>query len=134
MRTITVIRTAAGLRRFREENRMRPNWHEPDEQGVDAFPAVGTSFDNASADPLEFEVSRAVERDDDSVYAFEVSVLPAASAKNPRFPRGVAMGEHGVVLFRDYEPVAFVNLADLLAFASGHEGDGEDEEVEVPWR
>ena len=74
---------------LRNELGVRVDWHEPDEQEVDAR-VVGASFDNAG---------------------FWGS--PQTSYK--------AYEELHVVLYKEGDPVAAVNLATLCAWASGLE-------------
>lgn len=105
---IRTLRTRAELVAFAREHELREDWHEPDEQDVDAFPAIGHSFDNAAADPADFRVEYARRQDEGGIHATVFSALPA---------REVA--EHGVFLFVGGEPAAFVNLADLFAWACG---------------
>jgi hypothetical protein len=95
------------LMAFVERAGMR-RWHEPDESGVDAFPAVGSSFDNACASPLDFELR----------WAREFAPGEGADVVVQIHQR-VEAAEHGVFLFHNSEPVAFVNLAMLFAFATG---------------
>jgi hypothetical protein len=49
------INTNEELIAFRNEHRMREDWHEPDEQGIDCFLRDGT-FDNAHCDDGEAHV------------------------------------------------------------------------------
>lgn len=112
--TIENITTRAQLVAFQERYRMAADWHEPDEQDVDAFPAIGFDFDNAVCNGRGFRV-RVARTNDESGDATEFSVLPDTQHGYP---------EHGVFLFHHAEPVAFVNLALLLAMACGYEGLG----------
>ncbi len=96
---------------FQCEHGVRRDWHEPDEQDIDAWPAVGLNFDNACCDPTDFDVGYARRQDDGGIYDTVYRVLPIKPG-----------AEHGVVLFHEGEPVAFVNLACLLAFATGWNG------------
>ncbi len=105
------IQTRRQLIAFKRSHRMRENWDEPDEQDVDAFPAIGRSFGCESGDPSDFAVEYARRQDEGGIYA---TVFSALSRSN--------CSEHGVFLFHDGEPVAFVNLALLLAMACGYEG------------
>lgn len=84
-------------------------WHEPDEHDVDAVPAVGYSFDNAFCNPEGFELT---------VRQSESGHTVAQATVNFAEPRSATI-EHGVFLLHDGEPVAFVNLAMLFAFATG---------------
>lgn len=105
------IQTRRQLVAFARVHKMRKSWHEPDEQDVVAFPAVGHSFDNADCDPSHFDVQYARRQDEGGIYAEVFSALPQDRC-----------AEHGVFLFHGGEPVAFVNLALLLAMACGYEG------------
>jgi hypothetical protein len=109
--TVLNILTRRQLMAFQRAYRMRESWHEPDEQDVSAFPAVGHSFDNAGCDPSDYDVEYARRQDDGGIHATVFSVLPKTNN-----------AEHGVFLFHDGEPKAFVNLALLLAMACGYEG------------
>jgi hypothetical protein len=81
------------------ELRVRPDWHEPDEQEVTAE-VRGKSFDNAGFWGIRDEA------DFLGRYGYDGT-------------QGVEMY---VTLFQDGKPVAEVNLATLLAFATGYEG------------
>lgn len=85
---------------------VRPDWHEPDEQGVTAE-VHGSSFDNAGFWGQEAE-GRAIADG-----------------------YGADFMEMWVTLSKDGKPVAEVNLATLFAWATGYEaGDnGIDEGV-----
>lgn len=82
------IRTQAELRRTAEILGVRPDWHEPDEQGV-TVQVLGTQFDNAGFWGMEFLDEHAADR-----------------------------AELFVVLIKDGRPVAEVNLATLFAWAA----------------
>lgn len=81
------IRTQAELIDLARELGVRPDWHEPDEQGLTACTA-GTSFDNAGFWPTS-----------EADYTVE---------------------QH-VILYKNGEAVAAVNLATLFAWATGWE-------------
>lgn len=94
------INSRAQLFEFAADHGLRPDWHEPDEQGINAR-IVGTHLDNAMGSTME-----TIPRDDPS---------------NPH-------GEFNVVLRRSviddetwaetFEDIAVVNLATLLAWAA----------------
>lgn len=86
------VRTRGELHRAAEILGVRPDWHEPDEQGV-TVQVLGTRFDNAGFWGMEFLDEHAADR-----------------------------AELFVVLIKDGRPVAEVNLATLLAWATGLEG------------
>jgi hypothetical protein len=71
---------------------VRPDWHEPDEEGVDAK-VFGNNFDNAGFWPK------------------------GSGAKN--FDGKEVVLEKHVVIYKDKKPVAAINLATLLSFACG---------------
>jgi hypothetical protein len=106
------ITTREQLLAFVERTGMT-RWHEPDEHDVYAHPAVGWTFDNAFCDPRAFRVQVANTGSDDVQGDTVVSVTADSRGGFP---------EHGVFLFHHEEPVAFVNLAMLLALASGMAG------------
>ena len=95
MADVQVIRTRRQLADFRERRGLRPDWHEPDEREVDVELIYGP-FDNADLRPPS--------ADRPGVYA-------------PRPEAGIYLIDHG-------ERVAWVNLAVLLALASGEEEVG----------
>ena len=71
---------------------VRPDWHEPDEQGLTAT-THGVSFDNAGFWGQEYRGGMS----------------------------GTEFTEQYVTLHRDSQPVAHVNLATLFAWATGLE-------------
>lgn len=79
------------------ELKMRPDWHEPDEQDV-TTEVFGTSFDNAGTWPTSEEAGRA---------SVEQHVI---------LYRTTEYGPNGEPTRR--EPVAAVNLATLFGWAS----------------
>lgn len=109
--SVVNLQTREQLVEFQRVYGMRDSWHEPDEQDISAFPAIGHGFDNASCDPSNFDVTYARRQDDGGIHAEVLSALPVDRC-----------AEHGVFLFHAGEPVAFVNLALLLAMACGYEG------------
>ena len=80
------------LKELANELGVRPNWHEPDEQEVTAS-THGVSFDNAGFWGQEYRSS------------FD----------------GAEYTEQYVILHKDGEPVAAVNLATLFAWATGYD-------------
>ncbi len=76
------------LKELARELKVRPDWHEPDEQEVDAV-VVGNNFDNAGFWPREC----AIETKDRLIM------------------------EKYVIIKKNGKPVATVNLATLLAWA-----------------
>ena len=88
------IDTRKELTDLARELRVRDNWHEPDEQEVTAR-VHGDSFDNAGF---------------------------WGHWKGELDTFGDGQQEMWVELFKDGQPVAEINLATLLAFATGYEG------------
>lgn len=85
------INNAKELNELAKELRVRPDWHEPDEQEVNAR-IIGSHLDNAmGADP---------DADDD----------PDGSVRTRHW------GEYNVVITKKGKDVAVVNLAELLAW------------------
>lgn len=82
-----IITTRSEFKALATELGVRPDWHEPDEQGVTAQ-VRGRSFDNAGFWPV---------RD-----GYLASIV-----------------EKHVIISKDGEAVAAVNLATLCAWASG---------------
>jgi hypothetical protein len=81
---------------------MHPDWHEPDGRDVTAR-VFGSDFDNAG----NWGTAEALQR-------------KAERARG--IPRSGSL-ELGVTIYRDGKPVAEVNLATLLAWATGYEDD-----------
>lgn len=90
------VTTKGQLRELASELRVRGDWHEPDEQGVTAV-VHGECLDNAGFWGTEQIRGRRTRRG--PVYSGAGEELWAE-------------------LFQDGEPVAEVNLADLLAWAA----------------
>ena len=87
------INNAKELNELAKELGVRPDWHEPDEQEVNAR-IIGSHLDNAmGADP---------DADDD----------PDGSVRTRHW------GEYNVVITKKGKDVAVVNLAELLAWGS----------------
>lgn len=92
---IAQIHNGEQLRALFNELGLRPDWHEPDNQGISAT-VHGGSFDNAMA--AGWGLIRTSEFvDDDSHY------------------------EMNVVLRKDGQPIAVVNLATLFALATNYD-------------
>ena len=90
------INSAKELNELAKELRVRPDWHEPDEQEVNAR-IIGSHLDNAmGADP---DADKKVDDPDGSV-------------------RTLHWGEYNVVITKKGKDVAVVNLAELLAWGS----------------
>lgn len=89
-RTAKPIRTRKELLTLARDLGVRPDWHEPDEEGVDAV-VCGNVFDNAD----------------------RVCGSRWCSSSDP----SRTFEEIGVYLMKDGEPVASINLANLFAFA-----------------
>lgn len=98
------ISTIGQLVDFANEHGLREDWHEPDEQGIDAR-IIGTHLDNAFG-----------------------------STESAYVDNGYDYSEFNVILFRrewdeeggeyiNAENLAVVNLATLFAFASGYRGN-----------
>ena len=86
------INSAKELNELAKELRVRPDWHEPDEQEVNAR-IIGSHLDNAmGADP---DADKKVD-----VY------------------HDLHWGEYNVVITKKGKDVAVVNLAELLAWGS----------------
>lgn len=90
------INEAQQLRSLAWYLRVRDNWHEPDEQGLTAV-VHGTDFDNAG------------------FWGHDRDGSLSTYGDPPR-------QEIWVELFKNGVPVAEINLATLLAFATGYEG------------
>lgn len=91
---VKTIHTRAELQELARQLRVRPNWHEPDEQEVTAR-VFGLSFDNAGFWGQD-EVRR-------------------VGGMGP-YSEGLEMW---VTLYQDGYPVAEVNLATLFSWACG---------------
>jgi len=87
---IECIRSKEQLQELAKRLGVRSDWHEPDEQGLEAV-IFGKGLDNAMGSG--YGVTKALEPDQD--------------------------GEMNVVLLKDGEPCAAINLAWLLAWACG---------------
>lgn len=99
-----LIQTRDELVQFARDMRVRPDWHEPDEQGLTAD-VFGRSFDNAGTWPLDRAAGPAAGR---------------AYSSDPE-----RSTEMYVVLYQSDDssgttrtPMAAVNLATLFAWAS----------------
>jgi hypothetical protein len=108
------IETRDGLIAFQQKYKMRDNWDEPDEQGIDAVVAPGLLSTEGSDPRDEFELI--IERgtlgyEEGNSFDFTATV----KAKND-------LVEAAVFLLHEGNPVACINLANLFAFACGYEG------------
>jgi hypothetical protein len=101
MADIKRIITRAELVELARELKMRPDWHEPDEQEVTAK-VRGGSFDNAG-----------------SWGEGDFLAWTGMYGARPRLEESL---ELWVILYQDGQPVAEVNLATLFAWATGFEG------------
>ncbi len=90
------VDTRSQLRKVARALCVRENWHEPDEQGV-TVRVHGSDFDNAG------------------FWGYGSDGKPVAYGDPAR-------QELWIELIQDGRPVAAVNLATLLAFATGWEG------------
>lgn len=109
--TIKKIRTRQELQELAKELGVRPDWHEPDEQGLTAI-TFGKSFDNCGHWGLEHLSRRELDARSrlwNPTQAISEGVIEDAE----RFV------EMFVVLYKDDKAVAEINLATLLAFACG---------------
>jgi hypothetical protein len=88
------VDTKDQLRQMADELKVRPDWHEPDEQLVTAV-VHGSDFDNAG--------------------------FWGRDSRGELITFGRNHQELWVELFRDHQPVAEINLATLLAWATGFE-------------
>lgn len=87
---VVSIHTAEQMAKLAHDLRVRPDWHEPDEQNVNAR-IIGTHLDNAMGSTT--------------------LPLPEDDPNNPN-------GEYNIVVTRDGTDVAVINLASLLSWAS----------------
>jgi hypothetical protein len=110
------IRTRRELQRLAKELGVREDWHEPDEQGLDAV-AFGGNFDNAGHWGLE-HLSRAELRSRAQLSAESDSIGCAVIDLD----EANLFTEMFVVLYRENRAIAEVNLATLFAFACGYDG------------
>ena len=96
------INNAKELNELAKELRVRPDWHEPDEQEVNAR-IIGSHLDNAmGADPDADEKVEVMHDPDGSV-------------------RILHWGEYNVVITKKGKDVAVVNLAELLTWGMQEE-------------
>lgn len=100
------IQTRAQLKALARRLRVRPDWHEPDEQGVSAD-VFGRSFDNAGFWPMS--------RGDEHGLGIPEKSLEMYVA--------IYQGHDMDSTDPDPELVATVNLATLLAWACGLEDE-----------
>lgn len=104
-----IIQTRAQLIELARELSVRGNWHEPDEQGVTAR-VEGGKLDNAGFWPTR----EAMRHGSMSLPGVELHVV---------ISRDSAEGCDDCGQPHDREDVAAVNLASLLAWASGGNAD-----------
>lgn len=101
------ISSRAELAALARELEVRPDWHEPDEQGLTAD-VFGRSFDNAGSWPLDRADSAG------APFGRTYSIEPERSTEMYvvlyQSPPGLGAGTYP-------EPVAAVNLASLFAWA-----------------
>jgi len=86
------VQTAATLVEVYKSLGVDVTWHEPDNSGVDAY-VIGAHLDNAMGSRID--------------------PIPSDDPTNPS-------GEFNVVITKDGEPFAVVNLAMLLAWGTFH--------------
>lgn len=98
-----IIRTRAELRELARELAVRPDWHEPDEQGLTAD-VFGRTFDNAGFWPLD--------RSPETIHAGKVFTSDPERSTEMYVVLYQTMGA-GVYP----QPVAAINLATLFAWA-----------------
>lgn len=94
-----IITSRNALAAFAVQNNLRPDWHEPDEQGITAR-VEGVNFDNAGFWPT---------LDTQDPAGVELHVIFSREVEDPEFETGHAQ----------YEDIAAVNLATLCAWAAG---------------
>lgn len=88
------INSARALEDFRQEYGLRPDWHEPDEQGITAY-ALGNHLDNAMGPTVEHGHGE-----------LQIVLAREAEGMDTSFERSTFL------------PVAVVNLATLLSWAT----------------
>ena len=108
------INTRQELQELAQSLRVSHDWHEPDNQNVDAI-VLGGQFDNAGFWGLKFLADQEYE----SRLRFE---RPAELGGDAAFRNPEKFTETFVILYKDDKAVAEVNLATLFAFACGYEG------------
>lgn len=107
--TLKRIHTKAELKALAKDLGVRPDWHEPDEQGLAAF-GYGLNFDNAGHWGLEY-LSR---RELDARTRLHDAGGNTGEWEMDDVDRFVEMF---LILYKDGHAVAEINLATLLAFA-----------------
>lgn len=105
------INTRAELQVLARELGVRPDWHEPDEQGLTAI-VFGENFDNAGHWGLEHLGRRQIE-------ACKHLWNPSKTVGSGEIENPEKFCEMFVVLYKDDKAVAEVDLATLFAFACG---------------
>ncbi len=104
---LKTITSEKALKALAEELGVRPDWHEPDEQGV-TVEIRGVNFDNAG-----FWGAR------------EEAALLSAVGKGA-FAQLNSI-EMYAIIYKDEKPVAEVNLAELFSWACGYKENEEGE-------
>lgn len=103
------IHTKAELKQLAQELGVRPDWHEPDEQGLDAF-VYGGSFDNCGNWGLQHFADRGYH----AMLCLWNPQKEIGAGTIGDFERFIEMF---VVLYKDDKAIAEINLATLFAFA-----------------
>lgn len=112
-KTMRRIYKRSELQQLAKDLKVRPDWHEPDEQGLDAF-TFGGSFDNAGHWGLEYWSRRELDTRTRLYKAGDSNTVSDFIIEDAeRFM------EMFVVLYQEGHAVAEINLATLLAFACG---------------
>jgi len=113
MSDIRRIRTQLQLQELAKELKVRPDWHEPDEQDLDAV-AFGGNFDNAGFWGLKHLSERELElRSRLSPESNEIGSAVIDMEEAHLFT------EMFIVLYKENQAIAEINLATLFAFACG---------------
>lgn len=113
MSDIIRIHKLPELKKLAKDLGVRGDWHEPDEQGLDAV-GFGGNFDNAGHWGLEY-LSRAE-------FRARAQLDTASDSKGCAvidMDEPMLFTEMFVVLYKDNRAVAEINLATLFAFACG---------------
>jgi|ERR1041385_3489872 hypothetical protein len=117
MDSIKRINTRQELVQLAREVGVQPDWHEPDNQSLDAV-AFGGNFDNAGFWGLrhlsERELAQRCRLSNESDTT-DSAIIDIDEAH--------LFTEMFIVLYRDNRAIAEINLATLFAFACGYEGN-----------
>lgn len=105
------INTVAQLRELQQALKVRPDWHEPDEQDVTAR-VFGFSFDNAGFWGSEGKVTTLPQDERQEKWFNHYNTASELARREDH-------EEMYVALYRDGDRVAEINLATLFAFACG---------------